>query len=474
MTGARRPSDVELPRLDALAKLPLFFNLAGRRTLIVGGGAGAAWKAELLAAAGSNVDVVSPDAGEEMQALLARGAAAGHLALHARDWTAADLAGCALAIGDFEHAEEAERFQQAGKAAGTPVNTVDKPQSCDFQFGSIVNRSPVIVAISTDGAAPILGQVLRQRIEALLPRTLGKWGELAQALRQSVKVKLSPGGERRRFWETFSARVFSGEAPPAAGPATTDWVESIRQEHAVQGRVTLVGAGPGDPDLLTLKAMRALQSADVILFDDLVSKDVLELARREAKRIVVGKRGQRESCKQGDINTLMLELARQGKHVVRLKSGDPMIFGRAGEEIAHLEAGGIPVSVVPGITAAQGLAMTLGASLTHRDHAQSLTLITGHAGTGDLPTTIDWKHAASPHVTTIIYMGARMATKIREALLDAGASPEMPVVAGASLSGTEESLWYGSLAQLPEGVARLPHGAAVLIGVGRVFARSQP
>jgi uroporphyrin-III C-methyltransferase / precorrin-2 dehydrogenase / sirohydrochlorin ferrochelatase len=468
---SRQPSEAGLNRLGALAKLPVFFDLAGKRAVLAGDSAGAAWKAELLAAAGADVDVYAPEASEEMRALVARGAAAGSLTLHARPWSTAVFHGAAIAVGDFEDGAEAKAFRCAAKAAGVPVNTVDKPETCDFIFGSIVNRSPVVIGISTDGVAPILGQTVRRRIEMLLPASLAAWADQARRVRERVMARLAPGIERRRFWEAFADRAF-GKHPDAGTPASLDALieSSLAGTSAALGRVTLVGAGPGDAELLTIKAVRALQSADVILFDDLVSDEVLELARREAKRMMVGKRGARESCAQSDINALMLTLAGQGKHVVRLKSGDPMIFGRAGEEIEALQQAGIPVTVVPGITSAQGMAAGLGISLTHRDHAQSLTLMTGHSRKGELPTTLDWRQAASPHATTIFYMGARMASNIRAALIAEGIDPATPAIAIASISRPEEQRWLGAIADLPEGVATLPKGAPILIGLGAVFA----
>jgi uroporphyrin-III C-methyltransferase/precorrin-2 dehydrogenase/sirohydrochlorin ferrochelatase len=415
------------------------------------------------------VAIYAPEPSEEMIALLARGAAAGELVLHHRPWSIDVFAGAAIAVGDSEDAAEARAFRCAARAAGVPVNTIDKPETCDFQFGSIVNRSPVVIGISTDGAAPILGQAIRRRIEMLLPSSLADWAALAGRIRARVIERLAPGAPRRAFWEAFAERAF-GSAPSIGAEAETEALIAVTRTTApVAGRVTLVGAGPGDPELLTIKAVRALQSADVILFDDLVSDGVLELARREAKRMMVGKRGARESCAQGDINDLMMSLAKSGKHVVRLKSGDPMVFGRAGEEIAALEAAGIPVSVVSGISAAQAMAARLNVSLTHRRHAQSLTLTTGHSLKGELPETIDWVHAASPHVTTVFYMGARTARLIREQLFSAGIDPSTPVVAIASISRPEERSWQGSVAALETGIAELPVGAPILIGLGRVF-----
>lgn len=230
-----------------------------------------------------------------------------------------------------------------------------------------------------------------------------------------------------------------------------------------------MGAGPGDAELLTLKAVRALQAADVILFDDLVSGEVLELARREAKRMLVGKRGGRESCKQEDINDMMIRLAKAGKRVVRLKSGDPMIFGRAGEEIAALEAENIPVDVVPGITAASAMASRLGISLTHRDHAQSVRFVTGHSRQGKLPENIDWASLSNPAVTTVFYMGGRTAADIQSSLLANGMPASTPVAVMISVSRANEQRWCGSLAQLAAAVERLGVNEPVLIGIGDAF-----
>ena len=473
MMQPRKPAEAGPARLGMLAKLPVFFDLRGKQVVLAGGSAGAAWKAELLASAGARVEIYAIDPDPEIEALVARGAADGTLTLHRRPWCCAVFAGTALAVGDVETIAEAKAFRCAAKAAGVPVNTVDKPETCDFQFGSIVNRSPVVIGISTDGAAPILGQAIRRRIEILLPQTLANWAALAQSIREKVMGALKPGAQRRHFWEAFAERAFRARPVPEE-EILRELIPNARTGlETAYGRVTLVGAGPGDAELLTIKAVRALQSADVILFDDLVSEDVLELARREAKRMMVGKRGQRESCSQADINALMLKLARQGKHVVRLKSGDPMIFGRAGEEITALEAAGIRVSVVPGITAAQGLASALNISLTHRDHAQMVTLITGHSRQGEMPETLDWAKAADKNATTILYMGGRTAGPIAARLMADGLSPHTPVIAMTAISRPESALWTGSLAGLAEGVSTLPAASPIVIGIGSVFLAQQ-
>ncbi len=388
----RKPLEAAPRRMGPLAKLPVFLNLDQRRAVVAGGSAAAAWKAELLASTGALVDIYAGDPSDEMQQIAAAGCCPGALTLHHRTWTTADLDGAFVAIADLDDEAEALAFIEAARAAGAPFNVIDKPAFCQFQFGAIVNRSPAVIAISTDGAAPVLGQAIRRRIETLLPPSLADWAALAKSIRDSVANALPKGQVRRQFWERFAERAFGPQPGKEEAGRLEALIDSLAAGSAAgSGRVTLVGAGPGDAELLTLKAVRALQSADVILFDDLVSDEVLELARREAKRMLVGKRGGRDSCRQDDINELMVSLALQGRHVVRLKSGDPMIFGRAGEEIVELERHGIPVTVVPGITSALAAASRLGVSLTHRDHAHSVRFVTGHSRHGDLPSDFDWR-----------------------------------------------------------------------------------
>jgi len=463
------PSDGQ-ERISALAKLPVFWNLQGKRAVIAGGSDGAAWKAELLQACGALVELYceTDDLGETMTALIERTS----LIHHAHPWHCGIFTGASLALADCETEDEARAFFCAARAAGVPVNVIDKPAFCQFQFGSIVNRSPVIVSISTDGAAPILAQAIRQRIETLLPPSLKQWASLAQSLREAINRRLAPGGPRRLFWERFVARSLSTNEPPREGIA--DDLLATAEQIATEpraGSVTLVGAGPGDPELLTLKAMRALQAADVILFDDLVSPEVLELARREAKRFLVGKRGGRESCRQDDINDMMVRFAKSGKRVVRLKSGDPMIFGRAGEEIARLESEGIAVDVVPGITAASAMAASLKTSLTHRDYAQQVRFVTGHSRHNELPGTIDWGSLARPNQTSIFYMGGRMAGQIEQRLRDNGMTSDTPVVVVSSVSRPQERRWAGSLGRLADAMRTIGVDEPVLIGVGAVFSR---
>jgi uroporphyrin-III C-methyltransferase / precorrin-2 dehydrogenase / sirohydrochlorin ferrochelatase len=460
------------PRMAALAVLPVFLELSNKRAVLAGGTAAARWKAELLAAAGARVEVYAPAAAlsEEMRALLATGAAAGSLRHRDRPWDAACLAGAAVAVLDCEGDGEAQAFACAARKAGVPWNVVDKPRFCGFSFGSVVNRSPLVVGIATAGAAPILGQAVRRRIETLLPPSLSVWGRIGARVRAEVMARLAPGAPRRAFWERFADAAFARRIPSADDEAAMrGLVGELARSRAAGGRVTLVGAGPGNAELLTLAAVRALQGADVILFDDLVSDDVLELARREAKRMLVGKRGGRESCRQEDINATMIRFAKAGRNVVRLKSGDVSVFGRAGEEIAELERHSIPVAIVPGITAASALAAAFGVSLTHRDHASELRFVTGHSRRGLLPENVDWPRLAGAGATTVFYMGGRMAARIAARLREEGMAPDVPVAVAANLTRPDETRRTGRLADLAEIVAEIGVDRPILIGVGRVF-----
>lgn len=447
------------PRIAPLAVLPVFFDLTGKRAILIGGSEAAAWKAELLLACGAQVEVFAKALDDEFNELA--------ITHTARPWTPADLANAAIAIADIEDDTEAHAFVCAARAAGVPYNVIDRPEFCQFQFGSIVNRSPIVVGISTNGAAPILGQAVRRRIETLLPQTLSFWAQRAQKIRAKVMAALESGAQRRAFWERFTERAFTMPAEPVHLDAEIATIAAAPPT----GRVTLVGAGPGDADLLTIKAVRALQSADVILFDDLVSAEVLELARREAKRLLVGKRAARESCRQEDINEMMLTLARQGKHVVRLKSGDPMIFGRAGEEIEMLERHGIAVSVVPGVTAALALASRLGVSLTHRDHAQSVRFVTGHSRHGVLPDTLNWQALSDPATTSVYYMSRRTLPAIVAQLEEQGMSMSTPAIIAGNIGREGEQIWRGSLGQAIAAIAGFPLSAPTIFAVGDALAR---
>lgn len=468
------PLPQEPNRMERLAVLPVFWKLAGRRVLLAGGSQGAAWKAELLAASGAHVLLVSPTISDEMAALITRGAAEGMITHAARPWSIHDFSNIALALADPETDAEAQAFYCAAKAAKVPVNVIDNPKYCEFQFGTIVNRSPVVVGISTDGAAPILGQAIRRKIETLLPAALAEAGALAKAFRTTLQELVPDKPARRIFWEGFVERAFRAEKVDETVLLAMAKQTARGAEHERAGFVSIIGAGPGDADLLTVKAIRVLQGADVILFDDLSSPAILELARREADRLYVGKRGGRKSCSQVEINRMMVDLARAGKRVVRLKGGDPMIFGRAGEEISDLIAAEIPFEVVPGVTAASGAAASIGVSLTHRDHAQSVRFVTGHSKSGKVPENLHWQGMASGDTTLVFYMASRTGHEVSANLMKHGMDGQTPVVIVANVSRDNERVWKGTLATLTDGINAVSRGDPVVIGVGTVFSLYEP
>jgi uroporphyrin-III C-methyltransferase / precorrin-2 dehydrogenase / sirohydrochlorin ferrochelatase len=455
--------EIRSASVGSLSVLPVFFGLGGKRTIVVGGSAAAAWKAELLAAAGSRVCVYAPDPGQEMSALAQDGDRVG---LIARTWRDDDFGDAALAVADLPDAAEAARFAAAAKAAGVPANVIDQPDYSVFQFGAVVERSPLVVGISTAGAAPALAQAARARIEAALPQGLRDWAARAASWRPQLRSRRLDKGFRRRFWSQFAARAFSdAEKPPPQDDALADLMESAEDEQTV-GSVVLVGAGPGDPDLLTLKAVRALQSADVVLYDDLASPETVAMARREAQRIAVGKRGYKPSCTQEDITALLIRLAREGKRVARLKGGDPLLFGRANEEMDALAAAGVPVEVVPGVTSASAAAAAVGRSLTERDLARRVQFVTAHAKNGRLPEDLNWAALADPGATTAVYMGLRTLPDFVARLLAEGLDPQTPAAAVENASRRGERRLVAPIADLPRltSQARMTGPCLILIG----------
>ena len=463
----KRVPEIVPPRIAPLATLPLFHKLAGRKAVVAGGSPGALWKAELLSAAGADVQVLAGHASAaRMFEGLGRHPIDGPVRVLARRWSAKDLDGAAIAIGDLPDEGEAKRFAAAARAAGALVNIIDQTELGDAQFGTIVNRSPVVLAISTDGGAPMLGQSIRARIEAVLPLGISAWAAAAKAWRPRIRQKLAAFADRRAFWTRFTQRAWARVDRP---PSERDFEELVDgAEPGQTGSVVLVGAGPGDPELLTLKAVRALQSATVILYDDLVDPGVLELARREAVRIAVGKRGHGPSVGQAEINRRLIALANAGERVVRLKGGDPLFFGRATEEIEACRTAGIDVRVVPGITAAQGAAAVLGFSLTERREARRVQFVTGHGSDGKLPADLDWRAIADPAATTVIYMPRGTLAEFVHAARDQGLDSATPAVAIASATQVAQQHVAGALADIADLAATLPAGAPVIVILGQV------
>jgi uroporphyrin-III C-methyltransferase/precorrin-2 dehydrogenase/sirohydrochlorin ferrochelatase len=444
--------------------LPLFHNLRGRTCLVIGGGEIALRKLRPLLEAGAKVKLVAPTINPGIRALEVEGA----ISIHEREFIAADVDDVALIIAATDHESVNQQVSALAQQRHIPVNVVDSPELCSVIFPSIIDRSPVQIAISTGGSAPVLARLLRGKIEALIPAGFGRLATLANRFRPRVKQAISSENQRRKFWEqVFEGRVaeavFSGDELAAEG-----LLEAALANHkpVSQGEVYLVGGGPGDPDLLTFRALRLMQQADIVLYDRLVSKEVLNLVRRDAERIYVGKTAGDHPVTQENINSKLVEYARQGHRVLRLKGGDPFIFGRGGEEIEHLAEHGIAFQVVPGITAASGCASYAGIPLTHRDYAQSVRFITGHRKGDQL--SLDWQQLAAPGQTLVFYMGLNSLPTISEQLVVQGMSPETPAALIEKGTTTHQRVVVGTLASLPRKVAEQGVRAPTLIIVGGV------
>jgi uroporphyrin-III C-methyltransferase/precorrin-2 dehydrogenase/sirohydrochlorin ferrochelatase len=472
MTYHVLPTETRPARLAPLAKLPIFLALQGKRAVIAGGGDPAVWKAELLAAAGAEVLIFAEDASPELLSIAESQPA---ITLVLRAWRDDDLVHADIAVGNCADRQEAERFAGAARRLGVLVNVIDQPAVCDFQFGAIVNRSPVVVGISTDGGAPVLGQAIRRRIEAILPASLGAWGAAAKEFRERLKTIVPSSTARRRFWERFVDVTFISQSEEDAQLAELERiareVAAEKPQHPRVGEVVIVGAGPGDPELLTMRAVRELQAADVIVYDRLVTPGILELGRREARRVHAGKEGHGAACRQEDISALLVDVARQGKRVVRLKGGDPGIFGRTAEEVAACKAAGVPVRVVPGVTSASAAAASLGVSLTHRDHAQRLQFVTGHDRHGELPDDLDLDALADPRATTVVYMGRRTVAALADEMLTRGLPATTPALVVSNVSRPDERRMITTLEHLSFGAARGDDRAPTLVMIGAALAQ---
>ena len=446
--------------------LPIFLDLRGRRCLIVGGGEVAARKTDLLLQAGAQVQAVAPHLGDGMQALLDNR----RIAYRAGGFEETDLAGAQLVIAASDDPLVNARAAELADARGVPVNVVDDPALCRFIMPVIIDRSPVLVAVSTGGASPVLARLIRGRLEALIPATFGRLAALAGDFRRDVQTRVADPAQRRKFWERvltgpIAEMVYAGRDGDAR-ESLTKALDDFGQGKGATGEVYLVGAGPGDPDMLTFRALRLMQQADVVVHDRLVSRRVLELTRRDAPRIYAGKRRASHALPQEDINALLVRLAREGKRVLRLKGGDPFIFGRGGEEIETLAAEGIPFQVVPGITAAAGCAAYAGIPLTHRDHAQSCVFVTGHLQDGTV--ALDWEYLVRPRQTIVIYMGLVGLPVICQELMGHGMAPDTPAALVEHGTTADQRVFTATLATLPESVAEAEVHAPTLIIIGSV------
>lgn len=444
--------------------LPLFHKLQGRRALVIGGGEIALRKARLLADAGALLRVVSPEVGAELRELVEHGA--GELLV--RGYLPSDLQGVSLVIAATDDVPLNAQISEQAQALGIPVNVVDAPALCSVIFPAIVDRSPLIVAISSGGDAPVLARLIRAKIETWIPATYGQLAGLAKIFRAQVKSLFPDVQQRRVFWEdVFQGQIAESVFAGKLGEARRMLEDKINgAAPRALGEVYLVGAGPGDPDLLTFRALRLMQQADVVLYDRLVAPAIIELCRRDAERIYVGKRRADHAVPQEQINQRLIDLAKSGKRVLRLKGGDPFIFGRGGEEIEQLAAHGIPFQVVPGITAASGCSAYAGIPLTHRDHAQSVRFVTGHLknGSADLP----WSELIAPSQTLVFYMGLVGLPTICKQLVAHGRAASTPAALVQQGTTENQRVFTGTLANLPDLVARHEVHAPTLVIVGEV------
>ncbi|MFJ4440722.1 siroheme synthase CysG [Pseudomonas sp. NPDC089422] len=444
--------------------LPLFHKLQGGRVLVVGGGEIALRKARLLADAGAALRVVAPDVDGQLAALAREGG--GEVLV--RGYQAADLVGCRLVIAATDDPGLNAQVSADAQALSLPVNVVDAPALCTVIFPAIVDRSPLVIAVSSGGDAPVLARLIRAKLEAWIPSAYGELAGLAARFRHKVKSLYPDVNQRRGFWETVFQGPIAERQLAGQGAEAERLLQAMVDGAPVQqgGEVYLVGAGPGDPDLLTFRALRLMQQADVVLYDRLVAPAIIEMCRRDAERIYVGKRRADHAVPQDQINRLLVDLAQQGKRVLRLKGGDPFIFGRGGEEIEELAEHGIPFQVVPGITAASGCSAYGGIPLTHRDYAQSVRFVTGHLkdGTSNLP----WDDLVAPAQTLVFYMGLVGLPTICAELIRHGRAASTPAALVQQGTTRNQRVFTGTLADLPDLVAQHEVHAPTLVIVGEV------
>ena len=446
--------------------LPIFYQIKQRTCLVVGGGSVAARKVSLLRKAGAAVVVISPQLCDELEQLKLSGKIQ-HLQ---REYVPDDVDDCVLVIAATDQREVNERISADAGSRNLPVNVVDNPGLCSFIMPSIIDRSPVQIAVSTGGTSPVLARLIRTRLEGLIPAAYGKLGALVEGFRDKVKTALPNVEQRRRFWETIlegtvAELVFSGHDKEARNMLENAIAQSSASPRII-GEVFLVGAGPGDPDLLTFRALRLMQKADVVVYDRLVSPDIMELVRRDADIIYVGKERAKHTMKQENINQLLVRLAKEGKRVLRLKGGDPFIFGRGGEEIETLAEEKVPFEIVPGITAASGCSSYAGIPLTHRDYAQSCVFVTGHLKDGSVD--LNWKALAQPNQTVVFYMGLHGAPTLCKELVAHGLPASTPVALVEQGTTPQQRVFTATLETLLDVIANEDIKPPTLIIVGDV------
>lgn len=465
---------------------PLFFKLEGRKVLIVGGGEVALRKADLLSRAGACITILAPDISHEIRELLSDN----KHELIEKNYHKSYMSGARVIIAATDDETLNHEIYADATELNIPVNVVDTPPLCDFIFPAIIDRNPIVIGISSNGKAPVLARLLRARLETLIPQGYGKLAKLAGDFRSEVKSKIPTLTGRRQFWErAFEGQVsqlmFAGNETEAAAQLQADLDSTAAaihdKAHAAEnttptlsdesekksppvGEVYIVGAGPGDPELLTFKALRLMQQADIVYYDALVSPQVLDLCRRDADKVFVGKKRSNHTVAQLGINELLVNSAKEGRRVVRLKGGDPFIFGRGGEEIESLRAHGVPYQVVPGITAANAAASYAGIPLTHRDHSQSVRFVTGFLKAGT-PNN-NFKNFLNTDETVVFYMGLHSLARLTEGLVDAGRSADTPIAIVSNASMPNQQVLTGTLASIvsQQETAQLPTPALLIMG----------
>jgi len=422
--------------------LPIFLNVKGKHCLVVGGGEVAKRKATVLLEAGATVRVVAPQIESGLAGQQNVEAITAHFASHHLD----DVA---LVIAATNDRGVNLKISELARARNIPVNVVDDPELCSFIMPAILDRSPLMIAFSSGGASPVLTRMLRGKLEAIIPHNYGRLAAFAKQFRERVKARVTNPAKRRIFWETALDGVVAEKVLTGDEDSATALLQQMLagEDNVQRGEVYMVGAGPGDPDLLTLRALRLMQKADVVLYDNLVSKSIVEMTRRDAQRIFVGKKRADHTLRQEQINELLVRLAKEGKRVLRLKGGDPFIFGRGGEEIETLAAQGIPFQVVPGITAASGVASYAGIPLTHRDHAHTCLFVTGHLKDGTM--NLDWDVLVRPKQTVVVYMGLHGLDRLCVELIKHGLPNTTPIAIVQQGTTQNQRVVIGTLATLP-------------------------
>ncbi|SCZ59843.1 siroheme synthase CysG [Thiohalomonas denitrificans] len=444
--------------------LPVFMNIRDRRALVVGGGEVAARKAGVLLEAGAKVTVVAPELTDTLNDQVEEG----RIDYRPGRFEESDLDGIMLVIAATDDQAVNREVSECAQTRSIPVNVVDNPELCSFVMPSIIDRSPVQIAVSTGGASPVLARMLRAKLESAIPIAYGRLAGMLERFRDPVKARFSTVNARRNFWEGIlegrvAELVFAGKDQEAEQALEQAIVEGEDREV---GEVYLIGGGPGDPDLLTFRALRLMQQADVIVHDRLISKEVLDLSRRDAERIYVGKERDNHSVPQDQINQLLVDLAKQGKRVCRLKGGDPFVFGRGGEEIETLTAEGVNFQVVPGITAALGTSAYAGIPLTHRDYSQAAVFVTGHLKDGSM--NLNWSALAQPNQTVVFYMGLKGLPVICSKLMENGMDGETPIALVQQATTPRQRVFTGTLNTMPDVIQNSDIKPPTLIIVGNV------